>query len=709
MKLLVPPVILLLALTSVRAAAPAVPPPQLPGDYVLADYFRRETERVHAGTFAGIKTLADWTRDRAAAREQMLEMLGLSPLPERTELKATITGRTEHAEFFVERLHYQSLPGLYVGANLYVPKNLSGRVPAILYVCGHSAGKENGVAYGAKTSYQHHGAWFARHGYVCLTVDTIQYGELEGLHHGIYWHRMWWWYSRGYTPGGVETWNSIRALDYLQSRPEVDGEKLGMTGRSGGGIYSWYTAAVDERVKAVVPVSGITDLHNQVIDGCVRGHCDCMFYVNTYRWDFAKLGALIAPRPLLISNADKDWIFPLDGVVRFHRDVAKIYELYGATDKLGLSIGEGPHKDTQDLQVPAFRWFDRFLRGDASRLISTPATKLFKPAELKVFTTLPEDQRTTTIQESFVPAATPPLPSSGIDWSRQSAAWRQTLRTKSFGGWPEAAPATAPRRVNQQNKAAVTLATWEFTSHEGVQLPLYVFTRGETRAAKQVRLHVVDEQGWAHLREALGGQWQLPATPATKAGAPEKTPPLPKGAKPAPAAGPATPTDFAALIRQVENEELAVVFLPPWGVGPTAWSGDDRAKMHVRRRFMLLGQTLEGMRVWDIRRAVEALRQADLFGGKPVRIAGERHQAVNALYASLFAEGIAGIEMIEPPATHQIGPDYLNVLRFLDVPQAVAMAAENAPVKFVRANPEEWSWTTEAAKLLGWPSGRLQW
>lgn len=700
---------LIAALATARAAAPAVPPPELPGDRVLADYFRRETGRVHDGTFAGIKTVADWTTHRPKAREQMLEMLGLSPLPEKTDLKPTITGRTDHAEFFVERLHYQSLPGVYVGANLYVPKNLTGKVPAILYVCGHSAGKYDGVAYGAKTSYQHHGAWFARHGYVCLTIDTIQYGELEGLHHGLYWHRMWWWYARGYTPGGVETWNSIRGLDYLQSRPEVDGEKLGMTGRSGGGIYSWYTAAVDERVKAVVPVSGITDMHNQVVDNCVRGHCDCMFYVNTYRWDFAKLAALIAPRPLLISNADKDWIFPLDGVVRLHQDVARIYELHQAADKLGLSIGEGPHKDTQDLQVPAFRWFDRWLKNE-TRLISVPATKFFQPAELTSFKSLPPDQRTTTIHETFVPMAAPAIPGTPAEWSRQSAGWREVLREKSFRSWPANAPAVRPTRVQQENKGDVSLGTWEFTTHEGVKLPLYVFARGEPAAAKSVRLHVLDEHAWKQFVSALGAQWRLPAVALAKPAPPSKPPtPPPAGSTVSNPKSPVAPTDFAAILQQVEKGGVAVAFLPPWGIGPTAWSGDERAQAHVKRRFMLLGQTLEGMRVWDIQRAIAAMRQPEMFGPKPVQLAGERHQAVNALYASLFADGVGAVEMIEPPASHMSGPDYLNVLRFLDIPQAVAMAAEKRPVTFVRANADEWNWATQTAQRLGWPAGRLQW
>src|SRR5438046_3148089 len=80
------------------------------------------------------------------------------------------------------KLNFQSLPGLYVTANLYLPKNLTGQAPAILYVCGHGPVIKNGVSYGNKVSYQHHGAWFAQNGYICLIIDTLQLGEIQGIH-----------------------------------------------------------------------------------------------------------------------------------------------------------------------------------------------------------------------------------------------------------------------------------------------------------------------------------------------------------------------------------------------------------------------------------------------------------------------------------------------------------------------------------------------
>jgi dienelactone hydrolase len=387
------------------AATPGADAPP-PGNTEIGEYFRRTTRRLADNCLAEVKTLDDWQRLRPQLRQQLFEMLGLWPLPEKADLDATITGTVDGNTFVVEKLQFQSRPGLYITANFYRPKAIDKPLPAILYLCGHGNVKKDGVSYGSKTFYQHHAAWFARHGYCCLILDTLQLGEIEGTHHGTYRLGQWWWVSRGYTPAGVEAWNCIRALDYLQTRSEVNPAKIGVTGRSGGGAYTWWTAALDDRPACIVPVAGITDLTNHVVDGCVEGHCDCMYMVNTYGWDFAAVAALAAPRPLLFSNTDKDPIFPLDGVERTHAKLKRIYQLHNAADKLGLLITEGPHKDMQDLQVPAFRWFARWLKGVPDEPVTQVADKAFEPKQFKVFTELPADQKNKTAHEWFVPTST---------------------------------------------------------------------------------------------------------------------------------------------------------------------------------------------------------------------------------------------------------------------------------------------------------------
>src|SRR5262249_17775814 len=211
------------------------------------------------------------------------------------------------------------------------------KMPAVLYVCGHANVFENKVSYGSKVAYQHHPAWFASNGYVCLIVATLELAEIQGEHHGTSRRGMWWGEALGYTPAGTECWNAMRGLDYLQSRPEVDPKRLGVTGRSGGGATSWWVAAADDRVQCVVPVAGITDLKSHVVEGVaprlkagvITGHCDCMYFVNTYRWDFDVVLALCAPRPLLLGNSDEDEIFPVPGYRSLAERARRVYDLYG--------------------------------------------------------------------------------------------------------------------------------------------------------------------------------------------------------------------------------------------------------------------------------------------------------------------------------------------------------------------------------------------
>lgn len=634
-------------MSSVLAAETANNPPPSAGEPALAAYFRHETAQVAERCLAEIKTREDWTARRDEYRRQLAEMLGLWPTPARTELRPVITGQLDAEDFIVEKLHFQALPHLYVTANLYRPRQLAKPAPAILYACGHSRAITNGVSCGNKTGYQHHGAWFARHGYVCLMIDTIQYGEILGVHRGTYSEKMWWWNSRGYTPAGVEAWLGIRALDYLCTRPEVDRDRIGMTGRSGGGAYTWFVAALDDRVKVACPVAGITDMQNHILDGCIEGHCDCMFFLNTYRWDFPQLAALLAPRPLLIGNSDKDRIFPLDGVLRVHEHVRRIYELHGAKDKLGLLITEGPHEDTQDLQVPVFRWFDRFLKGE-TRLVEHAAKKFFDPLALKVLPQTPADELNTKIHESFVPAGKPLTPEEARQ-QRESLLAR--LREKTFRGWPAEEVALNPLPAFSTRIGELKFSAWDFTSQPEVTLRLYLLESARTKPDSPVVLEVLDAKKWdewlgamrssfdAELKDELRGTTNSP---------------------------PVDPQALERIKGGLASQSGALAFFAPRGIGLTDWGGNEKKRAQVRRRFMLLGQTLEGMRVWDIRRAVQAIHFLREGDAAKVELRAAGPMAVNARFAAWFEPGVRKLDLRDVSDSPTDAPDYLNVLRYFN-------------------------------------------
>jgi len=613
------------------------------GDRMVAEYFRLETAALSTEVVLPGMSLDELKTQQNVDRQRLAEMLGLHPMPDRTPLEPVVVSTEARDGFRVQRLHFQPSPGLYVAANFYLPPTVDQPLPTILYMCGHANTSNNGVRPGNKAAYHHHGVWFARNGYACLIVDTIQLGEFAGHHHGTYRMGRWWWNNRGYTPAGVEAWIGIRALDYLESREEVDADRFGITGRSGGGAYSWWVAALDSRIKVAVPVAGITTLKNHVVDGCVEGHCDCMYMVNTYRWDYGRVAALVAPRPLLISNTDKDPIFPLEGVLEIHRQVRDVYELYGEPDHLGLHITEGPHKDTQELRVHAFRWFNRFLKND-NELIRSPAEKTIELNDLAVFDSPPADERVTTTDQWFVPAV-----------ETAAADWQDLLRQKSFGGWPSENP-MPPLNVNPiaaSVKDAVRCKVDEFDSQRPFRLPLFVLhTDREAMKPDTVEIEVLDQSSWDRIASGIAA-----IVPDALVGVQ------------------ASSEAWETLLNRVQREPNRVLVLfPPRGIGPTQWTQDTKQRLHIRRRFALLGQTEDAMRIWDVRRAMAAVREMPASNDSRVILGGSGHAAAWALYASLFDPPVNELRLGNLPTSHRDGVTLLNVSRVVDWPTVIERA-----------------------------------
>ncbi|WP_286763980.1 alpha/beta hydrolase family protein, partial [Rhodopirellula sp. UBA1907] len=490
---------------------------------------------------------------------------------------------------------------------------------------------------------------------------------------------------------GVEAWNSTRAIDVLQARADVDPDRIGVTGRSGGGAYSWWVAAIDERIRAAVPVAGITSLHNHVVDGCVSGHCDCMYMVNRYRWDFPMVAALVAPRPLLISNSDRDSIFPLEGVVDVHAKVRKIYELYGAEEDLGLQITSGPHSDTQELRIHAFRWMNRHLKKDES-LVDTVATKLFDTKQLQVFDELPEDERVTTIHETFVPKATLEKTSSTPEeLATLSEHWKEQLREMTFAGWPDDVSIEQTLEVVEQLKrddAEVTFA--QYTSQDPYVLPLIVVHPAKAEsdtspkepatAGSPVDVVVLDQASWERAASGLAVV------------APQRYP----NVQPS---------------QDVWNEMIdsgrPTVLIAPRGVGPTEWSRDERERTHIRRRFMLLGQTVAGMQIYDVVSALKALSglRDDLALAGPWTLSGKSDSAFIALHASVWSDSIANLKLLDLPTSNRDSPDLLNVSRVLDLPELLGIATGDVEVSIGGSTQAEWRKKAESNPLLssvGW-------
>jgi hypothetical protein len=400
-----------------------------------------------------------------------------------------------------------------------------------------------------------------------------------------------------------------------------------------------------------------------------------MYQVNTYAWDFALLAALSAPRPLLLSNSDKDTIFPLDGVYRVHQQLKRIYKLYGAEEKLGLLITEGPHSDTQDLQVPSFRWMNRWLKKDDSQV--EQAVKRFAPEELKVFSSLPADQINTRIHDTFVPVCEIPRPpSSEMEWQTQATSWKALLRQKVLGNLPEPTGLVPIKTLTAATRNRVQTRVFEFRPDEVYRLPIVVLTAGRMRP-KRLVVRVMDQGDlprWAAI-----GRAHFPGILSSSPAGNERG------------------VGEQELLGQLSgNVALALVF--PRGIGPTAWP--DKKDVQIRRRFLLLGQSLEAMQVWDTRMALSALRSIPDLKDTIIALQGARTMGVVALLAAGVEPTVESLELEELPGSLANGPALPNALRYFDVPQLLALVLPRK-IQISDSTPTTWEWTSRIVSVAG--------
>ncbi len=631
-ELILPVLVLGCGLSTCFAQAQSQPQ-RLPGDEMIGRYLEAETAKIEARFLDGVKSREDWLALRPRLLREYFYMLGLWPPLPGTPLNATTTRTLNGDGYVVEMVHYQSRPQLYVTGNLYRPAGITpgSRLPAVLYVCGHSPHGRDGN----KTRFQSFGIWFARHGYVCLVIDTLQLGEIAGSHHGTYREGKWWWQSRGYTPAGIECWNGIRGLDYLVSRPDVDAQRLAVTGISGGGATSFWIAAADERVKVAVPVSGMSDLESYIGHKIVKGHCDCMFLHNAFMWPWTNIAALVAPRPLLFVNSDTDPIFPMDANERISNRLERVYSLFGAGDLMESLVSIGDHAYREDIRQAGYRFINTYLKNDSSRVTDSESdlitnerddkTYPIAPEKLRVFpqdSDIPGDQLNVSIDRRFVPVAEVKPPQTGA-----FEAWKTELMTElirvSLGFLPDRIP---PARLLGHEASGIL----KMTSEEHIEFSI---RPEETPTEKPARIVLIVSD----IEEKAGdtGQWLTPLLHA----------------------------------------DDAVYLCETRGVGRTRWTRSSPGN-DVERSHLLIGRTVDTGRIWDVIAAAGYL-SGEHAGRPPVHVMGRGAAGIIAAYAALWEPDIAAVTVIDPPAGHMepAAPQITNVLRVCDIPEVLGMIA----------------------------------
>jgi hypothetical protein len=391
--------------------------------------YRTLNDRFEVPHYASLET---WAPRARYIRQHVLASAGLMPMPEKTPLRPVIFDEVRHQGYVVSKVYFESLPGFFVTGNLYRPVG-DGPFPAILSPHGHWT---NGrLENSALTSGPGRAIGLARQGFVVFTHDMVGYNDSRQLTHTFGGRRESLW---GLSLGGLQLWNGIRALDFLETLPYVRRDGFGVTGESGGGTQTFLLAAVDDRVAVAAPVNMIS-LHMQ--GGCLCENLPGLRLDTTN----VEIAATIAPRPLLMVSATGDWTAETLEVE--YPAVRSLYGLFDAASRVRAVRIDAPHNYNQESREAMYAWMARWLQHapeDARR--PEPSITVDKVTDLLVFygRLLPEGAVTPAqLTEGWIASATRQLASA------DPAVLRDALR-HALGFGPasiaSASAAAAPRR-----------------------------------------------------------------------------------------------------------------------------------------------------------------------------------------------------------------------------------------------------------------------
>jgi hypothetical protein len=334
----------------------------------------------------------EWLKRRQQVREQVLVATGLWPMLPKTPLNPVIHGKINRDEYTIEKVYFASLPGYYVCGNLYRPKGKTGKLPAVLCPHGHwqdgrlfkAADAEverqlklvaEQTAEGARYPLQARCAQLARMGCVVFFYDMVGVADSQQIPHRV-----------GFTDAdaelrlqsfmGLQTWNSIRALDFLLSLPDVDPHRVGVTGASGGGTQTFILGAIDDRPAAAFPAVMVS---TAMQGGCVCENCSHL-RVGTGN---IELAGLFAPRPLGMSGAN-DWTVDIE--TKGLPELRKLYALYGAEDQvMARCFPQFGHNYNQVSREVMYNFFNKHLKlGQPEPVVERPFVRV-SPKDLSVF------------------------------------------------------------------------------------------------------------------------------------------------------------------------------------------------------------------------------------------------------------------------------------------------------------------------------------
>jgi len=332
--------------------------------YQAEQAWREDDDRLRA--WDAIHNEKELLKTQDELRRKLLQMIGGLPTA-KTDLQARVTGRIQMEGFSVEKLIFQSLPGVYVTALVYVPDDHSKKHPAVLVPAGHAAD--------GKFHYQSLSQRLAGRGYVVISWDPVGQGERSQFwdsaagksrynlvcgEHAAMGNLA---YLAGANLARWEIWDGIRAVDYLLTRPEVDSQRISITGTSGGGFQATLIAALDERIKVAVPSCYISALpmrmYNRIFADPDSDPEQDLFGMISNGLDHPGLLLMMYPRPVMVAAAVLDF-FPIEGTRKTVREVRSLYERFDRGERIALVEGYHGHQFSSENQEAALDFLDRF-------------------------------------------------------------------------------------------------------------------------------------------------------------------------------------------------------------------------------------------------------------------------------------------------------------------------------------------------------------
>lgn len=297
-------------------------------------------------------SLQEWQARREVLRRQILSAAGLFPMFPKTDLHPQVFGRVRHPGYTIEKVLLETMPGYYLGGNLYRPTKPAppGGYPAVVSPHGHwDYGRLENTAI---CSVPARAITLATQGYVVLTIDMVGYNDTIQTPHdfGTKPEEQLW----SFGSLGLQLWNAIRAVDFLESLEGVNPHKIGATGASGGGTQTFLLGAVDDRIQFSAPANMVS----LTMQG--GGICENApnLRLDTNNVEFA---AMMAPRPMLVAGATGDWTRNMK--TEEYPAIRAIYDLYGKGDQVEYFFQQAPHNYNQANREAMYAFFGKHVLG----------------------------------------------------------------------------------------------------------------------------------------------------------------------------------------------------------------------------------------------------------------------------------------------------------------------------------------------------------